>query len=275
MSGGSAPDTGPESRAAGHGSKVPTAGSTGSGFLGAVQFLTRIPVKLPAPIPHVRVVPWFPIVGALVGGVVGAIAWGLGQVTTMAVAAAVAVVFGLLATGAFHDDGLADIADAFGGGWTREQRLKILKDPRHGTYGVAALTSSILLRVVAVAALSPTAAAAGLVAAHTLGRSAAVATMLVAPVAGEAGLGAGHARDVRPASVVVGIVAGVAISTGAILWAGLPAWTVVAFVGAAAVAAAGVTTLAVRKVGGINGDVLGAIEQVAEITILVAATIIA
>ncbi len=151
----------------------------------------------------------------------------------------------------------------------------ILKDPRHGTYGVAALSSSILLRVMAVAALSPTAAVAGLIAAHTLGRAAAIATMLVAPVAGEAGLGAGHARDLHRVPVIIGIAAGIAITTGATLWAGLPVWTVAATALAAAVAAAAVTTLAVRKIGGINGDVLGAIEQVAEISILVTLTTIA
>jgi len=219
-------------------------------------------------------VPWFPLVGALLGALTGAVAWGLGQVTTMAVAAAVAVVVGLLVTGAFHEDGLADIADAFGGGWTPEERLQILKDPRHGTYGVAALASSIVLRVVAVAALAPATAFAGLVAAHTMGRAAAIVTMLVAPVAGEAGLGAGHAREVRTLPVLVGAVAGIAVTVAATTWAGMPVWTVAAFVAVAAAAAGAVTALAVRKVGGINGDVLGAIEQVAEISILVAVSII-
>ena len=66
------------------------------------------------------------------------------------------------------------------GGWTVERRLEILDDPRHGTYGVAALCGSIVLRVVAVASLAPAAAFAGLVAAHALGRGAAVVAMGVA-----------------------------------------------------------------------------------------------
>ena len=112
------------------------------------------------------------------------------------VAAAVGVLVGVLVTGAFHEDGLADTADAFAGGWTVERRFEILKDPRHGTYGVAALCGSIVLRVVAVATLGPAAAFAGLVAAHTLGRGAAVAAMGAVPVARPDGLGADYARSV-------------------------------------------------------------------------------
>ena len=88
-----------------------------SGFLGAVQFLTRIPVRTRAAVPHDRVLPWLPIVGALIGAAVGAIAVGLGQLVPTAVSAMCAVGAGLLITGAFHEDGLADLADSMGG-WT-------------------------------------------------------------------------------------------------------------------------------------------------------------
>ncbi|HZB40216.1 MAG TPA: adenosylcobinamide-GDP ribazoletransferase, partial [Ilumatobacter sp.] len=124
-----------------------------SGFLGAVQFLTRIPVRTRAAVPHDRVLPWLPFVGALIGAFVGGVAAALAELVPAAVAATAAVVAGLLITGAFHEDGLADIADAFGGGITRERRFQILKDPRHGTYGVAALCSSVVLRVVTAASI--------------------------------------------------------------------------------------------------------------------------
>ena len=124
-----------------------------TGFLGAVQFLTRIPVRTRAAVPHDRVLPWLPFVGALIGALVGGVAAGLAELVPTAVAAAVAVAVGLLVTGAFHEDGLADVADAFGGGTTRERRFEILKDPRHGTYGVAALCSSVVLRVVGAASI--------------------------------------------------------------------------------------------------------------------------
>jgi adenosylcobinamide-GDP ribazoletransferase len=234
------------------------------GFVAAVQFLTRVPVRGGGDEPTAVV--WFPVVGALLGAAVGGIAAGMGEILPAAVAAAVAVLFGVTLTGAFHEDGLADTADAFAGGWTRERRLEILEDPRHGTYGVAALSGSIVVRVVAVASLGPAAAFAGLVAAHALARGAAVATMGAVPPAKPDGLGAGYARSVTTARAVASglvAVAVAALATG--WWAGPLAAT-------AALAATVVAWWAGRAIGGITGDVLGAIEQVAECAVLVVVT---
>ena len=125
---------------------------------------------------------------------------------------------GVLITGAFHEDGLADTADAIAGGWTRERRLEILKDPRHGSYGVAALCGSIVLRVLAVASLGPAAAVGGLVAAHALGRGAAVVTMGVVPVARPDGLGAEYARSVGAGRAAAAGVVAAAIAVAATGW---------------------------------------------------------
>jgi adenosylcobinamide-GDP ribazoletransferase len=238
-----------------------------SGLLGAIQFLTRIPVRTPRAVPHDRVVPWFGIVGAVIGALVGGAAAGLGQLVPTAVAASCAVVVGLLVTGAFHEDGLADIADGFGGGHDVERRLEILKDSRHGTYGVAALSSSIVLRVVAAASIvSASAVFVAFVAAHSIGRLAAVAAMKAAPPATDSGLGASSGRDLRPGPTLLGAGVALAIVTA------LAGWWVAPFVLAGIVAVAAVVTLAVRKIGGIAGDVLGAVEQVTECLVLVVAS---
>jgi adenosylcobinamide-GDP ribazoletransferase len=237
-----------------------------TGFLGAVQFLTRVPVRQSTAADAASIVVWFPVVGALVGAVVGGVVAGLGELVPASVAAAVGVLVGMLVTGAFHEDGLADTADAVAGGWTVERRLEILKDPRHGSYGVAALCGSIVLRVAAVAALGPAAAFAGLVAAHALGRGAAVATMGLVPVARPDGLGAEFARSVRPARAAAG--AAVAVAIGALA----TGWWVAPLAVVAAAAAVIVTVVARRAFGGITGDILGAIEQVAEALVLVAVT---
>ncbi|MEM9563224.1 MAG: adenosylcobinamide-GDP ribazoletransferase [Actinomycetota bacterium] len=234
------------------------------GLLGALQFLTRLPIHVTTPVPHQHVLPWFPIAGAFIGLIVGGVAAVTVDALGSTLAASLAVVTGLLVTGAFHEDGLADTADAFGGGWTREQRLEILKDSRHGTYGVAALASSIVVRVAALAALAgPTVMVAAAVAAHVLGRVAAVGALLVLPTAVDSGLGAGSAGAARRVPVAIGMVGGVAISVGVIGWWALPAAT------GAALAIGAVGTLAVRKIGGTVGDVLGAIEQVAEAAVLI------
>jgi adenosylcobinamide-GDP ribazoletransferase len=236
-----------------------------AGLAGALQFLTRVPVRTSAAVPHAHVVPWFPAAGLLIGAAVGGAAAGLNEVVSTPVAATVAVVLGLLITGAFHEDGLADIADAFGGGWTVEQRLEILKDSRHGTYGVAALCSSILVRVMSAASVpSGGALFAGFVAAHVLGRSFAVIAIRLAPPARQSGLGVDTARELRVLPTTLGLVAGLGCVVALTGW-----WTVV-LVGVGALATGAVVLLAVRKIGGLAGDVLGAVEQVVECSVLVA-----
>ena len=231
-------------------------------FLGAVQFLTRVPVRLRTAPDLARSAAWFPMVGALIGASIGLVAAGLSELVPANVAAAVAVLVGVALTGAFHEDGLADTADAMGG-WTPERRREILKDSRHGSYGVAAMCGSILLRVVCVAALAPAAAFAGLVVAHTLGRAAAVGVMAGARPTGAPGLGADYARSLRPARAAGSIAAAVGVAALAGGWWAVPT--------AAAVAVAGalLAGVLVRAFDGISGDHLGAVEQIGECVALV------
>ena len=119
-------------------------------LLAAVMFYTRIPIpeKL-----HTRMPPldqatrYFPVIGWLVGGA-GAFVFWLGMlVFPLWVAIILSLMTTVGITGAFHEDGLADVLDGFGGGWTREQVLAIMKDSRLGTYGAVGLTLGLLLKV--------------------------------------------------------------------------------------------------------------------------------
>ncbi|MET0145102.1 MAG: adenosylcobinamide-GDP ribazoletransferase [Ilumatobacteraceae bacterium] len=232
-------------------------------FLAAVQFLTRIPVRRSLDADLASTATWFPVVGALIGVGVGGILAGLQTVVPMSVAATVAVLAGLLITGAFHEDGLADMADAVAGGATVERRLEILEDPRHGSYGVAALCGTIIVRIIAVGSVPVAAAFAGLVAAHALSRGAAVVAMGTVRLARPDGLGAVHAGAVgRGRALATG---GAAMVIGAIA----TGWWIGPLAGAAAIGAAAVAAVAVRSLGGITGDVLGGIEQVGECLVLV------
>lgn len=235
-----------------------------SGLPAALQFLTRVPIRLRAEPSLRRVAPWFPLVGVVIGAFVGGAAAALWHVLPPLLAAALAVLAGVLVTGAFHEDGLADVADAFGGGWTVARRLEILKDPRHGSYGVAALCGSIVVRMIALGSLpGPATLFAAAVAAHAIGRASAVGLMAIVRPAGPAGLGADYVKDLRPGAAWTGAAAAVAlvaVATG---------WWVGPLVAAAAVGAVAVGALAVRKLGGIGGDVLGACEQVVECLCLV------
>jgi adenosylcobinamide-GDP ribazoletransferase len=232
-----------------------------NGLRGAVTFLTRVPVGGDEDTDVAASVPWFPVVGALVGLLVASVYAGGRQLVAPLPAAAVAVAAGVLVTGAFHEDGLADTADAFGA-FDAAHARRILKDPVHGSYGVCAIVLSLLLRVAALSTLGGWAAVAIVPAAHALARTAAILLLGTGGVAAEEGLGASYAARVRGVHLatvaVIGLVLG-ALAAG--LWVG-PA------VAVAAVAAYVVGSLGARRLGGLNGDVLGAAEQVAEISVL-------
>jgi adenosylcobinamide-GDP ribazoletransferase len=238
-----------------------------TGLLAAIQFLTRIPIRLRSEPSLNKTVAWFPIAGALIGVVVGGAAAGLWHVVPPLVAAAVAVTVGLLITGAFHEDGLGDVADAFGGGWTVERRLEILKDSRHGTYGVAAMCTSIVVRMLALGSLpGPATMFAAAVAAHTMGRVAAVGMAGTMALATHSGLGADYGRGTSRGRAAASTATGTALTALVVGWWAAP-------LSAAAVVAVLTTgALARRKIGGISGDVLGACEQVAECLCLVVLT---
>lgn len=236
----------------------------------AFGFLTRIPVGDPSAggtreVKVASAVPWFPIVGALIGGAQAGVWWLLVQGTTPLVAAAVSTAVAALITGAFHHDGLADIADAFGGGWTVEQRMEILKDSRLGTYGTSAVVLAFGLEIAALSSFEPTQGAFAVVAMHSLGRGLAVLAMLRSSVAGD-GLGAAYMSDIPRvpamlAVIVSGIVAAACLGSSAL--AIVPAMF----------SALIVVALSHRKIGGITGDVLGAITVVSGVVLLVAATL--
>lgn len=140
----------------------------------ALMFLTRLPVPID-PAPEASEIAeagdMFPVVGALIGAATGAVFWGLASLgLPPLVAAATALAAQLLLTGALHEDGLADMADGFGGGFTRARKLEIMRDSRLGTYGGAALMLSLLARAGLIAALPPEGAIAALAVAQGASR---------------------------------------------------------------------------------------------------------
>jgi adenosylcobinamide-GDP ribazoletransferase len=237
----------------------------------AASFLTRVPLHDDSADPPVmsRAVPWFPVVGLVLGGVQALLYWGLFSLLTPLLAASLSVAALALVTGAFHHDGLADIADAFGGGWSVEQRMEILKDSRLGTYGVTALVLVVLVEVSALASLAPRAAAIAVVSAHTLSRATAAATMVVSKPAASSGLGVDYLAALSRRSVVLCVVGAVVVCA-----VGAGVWTL-AMVAAAGVGAAAVVGLANAKIGGISGDVLGAVQQVSKLAVLVVVVAVA
>jgi adenosylcobinamide-GDP ribazoletransferase len=239
---------------------------TGGGLAGAIALLTRVPVARGLDrIEPARAVPWFPLVGAAIGATIAGVFVLLSQLLPVLLAAALAALCGAALTGAFHEDGLGDVMDAFASGWTAERRLEILDDPRLGTFGVLAVSGALIVRVGAIATFDEWTALAVLPVAHALSRAAAISLLRRLPFARPDGMGAGYARDVTRRAEAAAVGSAVVLAAVTIgLWAVPGALLCVA-------SAAAVGAWARAKIGGMTGDVLGATQQVAELALLLMA----
>jgi adenosylcobinamide-GDP ribazoletransferase len=230
----------------------------------AFQFLTRIPMPRTAfEVDSLsRAVKFFPLVGLVVG--CGAVLlqriliYHLGR----PLVALIVLAYLVLITGCLHEDGLADVVDGFGGGWTRDQTLAILKDSRIGTYGATALVLSLLARYLLLASLPMEHFAAYVISAHILCRwSSLPLSYLLLPAREQSGQGARIAKLTSLPSLIFGTVFSFAIVIFALRWSAIAPL----LVSVTAVALTG--WIYFRKLGGITGDCFGATNQLTEIAI--------
>jgi len=235
-------------------------------LLPALQFLTRIP--LPA-IPWdegslARSVKFFPLVGALIGALAAALHALLAPHLPRLLAALLVLTFLILLTGAFHEDGLADCADAFGCTHSPERILTIMRDSRIGTYGGAALILSLLARLLLLASLPLAAVAPYLISAHILCRWTTLPLSRFLPAA-------------RPAAEGQAVRIAALTSTTTLVLATLFTFAAIALLLRtraieAILGAILITFLSglyyQRRLAGVTGDCFGATNQLAEIGVL-------
>jgi adenosylcobinamide-GDP ribazoletransferase len=220
-------------------------------------FLTRLPSPAHRAQPLGQAAWAMPVVGLILGtlgaGVLaGADALGLGAL----VSAALGVAATVWASGALHEDGLADFADAFGLPRSAERTHEILKDPRMGAFGMVTLSLSLLLRVALAAEAGPLA----LIAAEMLSRASIMATMAWSEPAGKGqAAAAGKASGRSTAGVILlALAVGFGLAGPGIVWGA----------GLALVASAMVLQASNARIDGYTGDVLGAVQQVSVIALL-------
>jgi adenosylcobinamide-GDP ribazoletransferase len=241
------------------------------GFLSALRFLTivRTPLSVTAAQPDwlARSMKYFPIVGIGIGAASAIILLLAAHVWGPLLAALLAVATSIVITGALHEDGLADTADAFGGGWTIEKRLTIMKDSRIGTFGALTLGIGVALRVAALTQLSPWIAAMALVTCHAAARVAPAFAMNAMTYAGDtAAMKVSYAEaPVRSNELWFALIS---VAVGALPLVFMSASAVFAGILLGAILAAALATWSRRLIGGYTGDVLGAIEQLFEIGFL-------
>ncbi len=212
---------------------------------------------------------WAAPVAGLAVAILGALAYAIPAEFGLAAgpASALALAAMLLATGALHEDGLSDVADGFGGGRDRERKLEIMRDSRIGAYGAAALALSLLLRWSALAGIDGAwPALLALIAAHMASRGLLGAFMHALPPARGNGLSAGAGSVSRDTAIL-----GAALGAVALLLLG-PDAAVFALV-LLAVLFLAFRALCLRRIGGQTGDTAGALQQLAEIAILLVASV--
>jgi adenosylcobinamide-GDP ribazoletransferase len=236
----------------------------GDAHLAAV-FLTRLPLPDAGMGDLARAMRAFPLVGAALGLGGGALAW-LATAALPAQPAALLTILALvLTTGALHEDGLADLADGLGARGDRARRLEVMRDSRSGAFGVLALIFSVGLRVSALAAIpAGWSQCAALVAAAALSRALIPAAMQVMGPARSDGLGAGAGC---PDATIAATAGGLGLVACLI---GLGLSSTLTTLVAALAAGGAVVWIARRALGGYTGDVLGAVQQAAEMAVLLA-----
>jgi adenosylcobinamide-GDP ribazoletransferase len=230
------------------------------GFLVSLQFLTHLPIRMERP--ETRDVAesyyFYPVIGLLIG--VGAVLLRHALVALFPIPFAMTLVLAFLIwiSGGLHEDGLADVADGMGGGWTAEQRLRIMKDSRIGAFGASALVLALLAKYAALTSMDATRVDAALITAQILGRWSFLPMGFFNHAAGD-GLGAEFMKGLSSKAVVVASILSIVVA----VWLCRMRGTLALVVSAAVIALA--STYFRRRLGGISGDCFGATFQFVEV----------
>jgi adenosylcobinamide-GDP ribazoletransferase len=250
-----------------------------SDLLACLRFYSRLPVPVlswetqpHAMLDFAKAIRALPLAGLIIALPAAGLLYGAGKILPPELAAGLALSLFVLTTGAFHEDGLADTADGFGGGRSIERKLEIMRDSRIGTFGGVALGLSLLARWAALTALlrmGLTPALVALFAAAALSRWLGLLPIALLPPARKDG--AAHAA-VGPEPGAMALGGALALGAGLAPWwlGGGALWLSATAVALACGAALGMVYVSHRQIRGQTGDVAGAAQQVAEITFLIA-----
>ncbi|HWW73718.1 MAG TPA: adenosylcobinamide-GDP ribazoletransferase [Duganella sp.] len=237
-------------------------------FFTALQFFTRLPIPRwvgfdPAWLNQAS--RYFPLVGVVVALITGAVYAAAYECFPPAIAVVLSVAAGIYVTGAFHEDGFADMCDGFGGGMTQERVLEIMKDSRIGAYGAIGTFCMLLLKCATLAHLPPFGVLAALLLAHPMSRLMAVSLIWRLDYARAEGKAKPLAQRMRTMEFSIAAVTAL-LPALALIYLQWLSWTIL--VSGCAVALVATIWLArkfVRRIGGYTGDCLGAVQQVTEI----------
>ena len=237
-------------------------------FLIAVQFLTRIPVpgqRATSEAELGQAAAFFPLVGAVVGG--GAALSFIFSLRLFPISVCVLIAIAVTAflTNGFHEDGLADTFDGLGGGWTKDRALEIMRDSRLGTYGTLALIFLILGKLTVLSSLAPEQVWRWLIVAHVVSRWTVLPLCRWLPYARAEGQGKLVAKQISFAAMLGG-------SVSLLVLRSVVSWKVLVITVGVAILITFLSGLYFRRrLGGITGDCLGAVNQLTELAVYLAA----
>ncbi|MGV7211609.1 adenosylcobinamide-GDP ribazoletransferase [Oxalobacteraceae bacterium A2-2] len=237
-------------------------------FFTALQFFTRLPIPRWVGFePHWlnQAARYFPLVGLVVAAMTAGVYTLAIRLFPAPVAVLLSTAAGIYATGAFHEDGFADVCDGFGGGMTPERVLDIMKDSRIGAYGAIGIVLLLMLKCATLAQLSPATVIAALFVAHPLSRLMATALIWRLDYARAEGKAKPLAQKMSGAEFSIAALSALlpALAAGWIGW--LPWCGIAAGALAAAMAATWLARKFVARIQGYTGDCLGAVQQVTEV----------
>jgi adenosylcobinamide-GDP ribazoletransferase len=239
-------------------------------FFTALMFYTRIPC--PKWVDHDeeylnKATRYFPLIGWIVGGIGALVFFGASFIFSKEISLLLAMVSGILVTGAFHEDGFADVCDGFGGGWTKERILDIMKDSRVGAYGVIGIIFMLVVKFYALMSIDATFIPLVLLSSHAFSRWCAASFIYTHDYVRE--------NDTSKIKPIAKKLSAVNLSIGAIFGT-LPLlgfWNPILFL---LIIPAYITKILLGRyftkwIGGYTGDCLGATQQVCELVFYLSA----
>ena len=232
----------------------------------ALSFLTRLPGGThPADQRDLgSSVPWFPVVGILIGLISGSFFWFLSLFMLPLLASVLTIGLSVLVTGAFHEDGLADTFDSFGA-FEIEKRLGIMKDSRIGTFGTLALFINVIASVAALSSLKAEEGLFAIILAHSLSRVASIFVLITVKPAKQDGLGSSYSIYSSRIKVLLVTAIFILFSSSLGLFGLISSVALLLIVFCS-------KPIAIRNFGGTTGDFLGAVQQITSTTVLLVAS---
>jgi adenosylcobinamide-GDP ribazoletransferase len=236
-------------------------------FFTALQFFTRLPIPRWVGFDAAwlnQASRYFPLVGVVVAVITGAVYVVAFKFFPPLIAVILSVAAGIYATGAFHEDGFADMCDGFGGGMTQERVLEIMKDSRIGAYGAIGIFCLLLLKCAILIHIPPFGVLAALLVAHPMSRLMAVSLIWRLDYARAEGKSKPLAQKMRTMEFAIAAVTAL-LPALILIYLGWLSWTMlISGFALALVATVWLARKFVRRIGGYTGDCLGAVQQVTE-----------